>query len=201
MGALLLDKKQQIIHPAYQLFCLKGYHLSMAELANAVGIKTPSLYSHFSGKDEILELMIQKEILHYFDRLDTKLLSAQNMNCKDAMQSLFFFVIEYFSDLKRLRFWRTIPLISNEQLRVKCSRVIAEKDIKSSEHMRQCFMNGIKRGELRPGISESALRLYLVMTQGVLDGMLLYPKENGNNTLATQVFDEYWEGVRATHER
>jgi AcrR family transcriptional regulator len=192
-----LDTKQQIIEAAFELFCEKGYHLSMAELANAVGIKTPSLYSHFSGKDEILELMINKEILRYFDCLNTKLHDAQSMSCKEAMKSLFLYVMEYFSDLRQLRFWRTIPLISNEELRVRCGRLISEKDQSSNDCMRRCFMKGIKSGELRPGISESALGLYLVMIQGILDGMLLFPKVTGENRFAESVYEAYWEGVRA----
>jgi len=192
-----LDTKQQIIEAAFELFCEKGYHLSMAELAKRVGIKTPSLYSHFSGKDQILELMIQNEIIRYFDCLDAKLLCAESMCCRDAMKSLFLFALEYFNDMSRLRFWRTIPLISNEQMRLKCSRLIAEKDRSSNERMRQCFLKGIKNGELRPGISESALHLYLVMIQGVLDGMLLYPKSGNENTFAANIFDAYWGGVRA----
>lgn len=196
-----MDKKQQIIQAAFELFCEKGYHLSMAELANSVGIKTPSLYSHFSGKNQILELMINEEINRYFDCLNFKLISAERMSCKEAMKSLFLFVMEYFEDFSRLRFWRTIPLISNEQLRVKCGRLIAEKDEVSNERMRQCFMKGINDGELRPEISESALRLYLVMIHGILDGMLLYPKAAVENTIAVKVFEAYWEGVRSTQER
>lgn len=189
--------KQQIIEAAYELFCEKGYHLSMAELANAVGLKTPSLYSHFSGKEQILELTLQKEILHYFDCLYNNLLSAEGMSCKEAMKSLFLFVMEYFSDFSLLRLWKTIPLISNEQLRVKCSRLIEEKDKSCNELMRQCFLRGMKNGELKPGLPESALSLYLVMLQGVLDFMLLYPEAMTENTLAANVFDAYWEGVRA----
>lgn len=195
-----MDKKREIIEAAFELFCEKGYHLSMSELAAAVGIKTPSLYSHFSGKDQILELMIQEEIQRYFGCLDARMHNAESMNCKEAMKSLFVFVMEYFGDLKRLRFWRTIPLISNEQLRMKCSRLIAQKDGIYNERMRQCFLNGIKNRELRSGISESSLFLYLTMIQGVLDGMLLYPKGPVDNTLAAKVFDAYWESVRATPE-
>ena len=46
-----MDKKQEILMAAFDIFCEKGYHLSVAELAGAVKIKTPSLYSHFASKD------------------------------------------------------------------------------------------------------------------------------------------------------
>ena len=36
-----MDKKQEILMAAFDIFCEKGYHLSVAELAGAVKIKTP----------------------------------------------------------------------------------------------------------------------------------------------------------------
>ncbi len=193
-----MDKKQEILEAAFELFSKKGDHLSMSELAGAVGIKTPSLYSHFSGKDQILELMVHEEIGRYFDCLDTEIQAAESMSCKDAMKSLYLFVMAYFSDLRRLRFWRLIPLISNEALRVKCSSLIARQDEIYNKRMRRCFQKGVESGELRPGISENALYLYLVMIQGILDGMLLYPKNTGESKLAENVFEAYWESVCAT---
>lgn len=195
-----MNKKQEILAAAFDLFCERGYQLSMSELAGAVGIKTPSLYSHFSGKDEIVEQMIREEVFRYFERLDEKMRGAEHMRCADAMKSLFFFAIQYFSEYKRLRFWRTIPLISNEPLREKCALLIAENDRVYNERMRQCFLKGVKNGELRPEASEGALYLYLAMIQGVLDGMLLFPKNGGEHTLAASVFDAYWSGVRMPPE-
>ena len=69
-----MDKKQEIIEAAFELFCEKGYHLTLSEIAHAVGIKTPSLYSHFNNKDEILELMIHEEIYRYYRLLDDKII-------------------------------------------------------------------------------------------------------------------------------
>ena len=99
--------------------------------------------------------------------------------------------MEYFSEMKRLHFWRAIRLIFNEQLRIKCSSLIAEKDGVCNERMRQRFITGVKDGELRPEASERALYLYFVMTQGILNGMLLYPKAMVENTMAAQVFEAY----------
>ena len=195
-----MNKKQEIIAAAFDLFCEKGYQLSMSELAGAVGIKTPSLYSHFSGKDEIVELMIHEEVRRYFYQLDEKMRHAERMRCADSMRSLYFFAMEYFSEYKRLRFWRTIPLISNEPLRDKCALLIAENDRMYNERMRQCFRKGVEKGELRPDASDGALDLYLAMIQGVLDGMLLFPKNGSENAFAASVFDAYWAGVRMPPE-
>lgn len=192
-----MDKKQEIIEAAFELFCVKGYHLAVSELAKAVAIKTPSLYSHFSSKDQILEIMIQQEINHYFNCLESEMMKAERLNCKEAMKSLLFFVLDYFGEYKRLRFWRTIPLIPNEQLRKTCSMLIAEKDHRYNQRMQECFAKGIENGEIKPEVSQSAFQLYFYMIQGVLDGMLLYPKAKGENVLAMNVFKAYWDGICA----
>lgn len=190
-----MGKKQEIINGAYSLFCEKGYHLSVSELAGAVGIKTPSLYSHYETKDQIIELMIREEIERYFGCLEEKIIQIEPLKCSEAMKSLYYFVVEYFSDYKRLRFWRSIPLIPNEHLRTVCSQLIAEKDSIYTQQVKRCFAKGIESGEIKEGVTESALYLYLCMIQGVMDGMLLYPKGPGENVFAIKVFEAYWNGI------
>lgn len=190
-----MDKKQEIIEAAFELFCEKGYHLTLSEIAHAVGIKTPSLYSHFNNKDEILELMIHEEIYRYYRLLDDKIIEIEPMNIKDAMKNLFVFFMDYFSEYKRLRFWRTIPLIPNDQLRNTSSRLIKEKDSQYKQKLLAYFMEGVYDGELKPDVTASTLHLYLCMIQGVLDAMLLYPNDYQDNIFAEEVFEAYWEGI------
>lgn len=50
--------KEKIIIATLELACEKGLgSLSMSQIANKVGLKKSSLYSHFSSKDEIIEAM------------------------------------------------------------------------------------------------------------------------------------------------
>lgn len=191
-----MGRKQDIINEAYNLFCEKGYHLSVSELANAVGIKTPSLYSHYETKDQIIELMIREEIERYYNCLEETLIQIEHLRCSEVMKSLYFFVVEYFSDYKRLCFWRSVPLIPNEHLKTVCSQLIAEKDSIYTKKMKLRFTQGIESGEIKAGTTENALYLYLCMIQGVMDGMLLYPKGSGENAFAIKVFDAYWEGIK-----
>ena len=196
-----MDKKQEILDAAFELFCTKGYHLSVAELAYAVGIKTPSLYSHFNSKDQILELMIRQEIERYYVCLNEKMMYVENLDCEKAMKSLFDFVLEFFSEYKRLRFWRTLPLIPNENLKNKFSNLIAEQDQIYTQKMKRCFQRGIENREIRSGVTENALYLYLSMIQGVMDGMLLHPKSPAENSFAQKVYAAYWDGIRAIPQK
>jgi hypothetical protein len=52
--------KERIFGSAIELFAQKGFDAtSMREIAEAVGIKKASMYSHFKSKDEILEKIIE----------------------------------------------------------------------------------------------------------------------------------------------
>lgn len=193
-----MDKKQEILNAAFDIFSEKGYHLSVSELASAVKIKTPSLYSHFESKDEIIEQVVRNEIQRYYSCLTEKMLEVKGLSCKEAMKSLYAYVIDYFSKDKRLRFWRAIPFIQNQQLNRISAQLIVDNDGIFKQQMQICFSMGQSNGEIRPDVSPGALRLYLCMIQGVLDGMLLYSEELVNVSNADELFEAYWDGIRNT---
>ena len=53
------DTRQKILDKALELFAAKGYDsVSVGEIAQAVGIKAPSLYNHFPGKRAIFDAIV-----------------------------------------------------------------------------------------------------------------------------------------------
>lgn len=54
------DTKQEILDAALELFSTQGYEAtSVSQIADAVGIRKASLYSHFASKQEILDRLLQ----------------------------------------------------------------------------------------------------------------------------------------------
>lgn len=55
------NTKDKILEAALELFSTNGFEAtSVGDIAKAVGIRTPSLYSHFEGKQAIFDALIQK---------------------------------------------------------------------------------------------------------------------------------------------
>ena len=53
------DTKQKILDKALALFSSRGYDaVSVGEIAQAVGIKAPSLYNHFPSKQAIFDALV-----------------------------------------------------------------------------------------------------------------------------------------------
>lgn len=60
------DTKQVILEKALELFSAKGYDsVSMGEIAKAVGVKAPSLYNHYSGKQAIFDAIVESMAMQY----------------------------------------------------------------------------------------------------------------------------------------
>ena len=56
-----MNTKQKIIENALILFSEKGYEaVTVANIAEAVGIKAPSLYKHFKSKQDIFESILME---------------------------------------------------------------------------------------------------------------------------------------------
>ncbi len=60
------NTKQGILNVALTLFSTQGYEAtSVSEIAELVGIRKASLYSHFAGKQEILDSLMQNVLEQY----------------------------------------------------------------------------------------------------------------------------------------
>ena len=60
------NTKQEILDAALELFSVQGYEAtSISQLADAVGIRKASLYSHFENKQAILDALIQTTLEQY----------------------------------------------------------------------------------------------------------------------------------------
>lgn len=69
MVAVKGNTKQEILDAALELFSVQGYEAtSIAQLAEAVGIRKASLYSHFANKQAILDELTQITLAQYEKR-------------------------------------------------------------------------------------------------------------------------------------
>ena len=55
------NTKDQILEVALDLFSVRGYEAtSISQIADAVGLRKASLYSHFANKQDILDTLVEE---------------------------------------------------------------------------------------------------------------------------------------------
>lgn len=192
-----MDKKNEILNAAYILFSEKGYSLSMSEIAETVNIKAPSIYSHFKSKDEIIELIIKTEIEDCFDTIHKKALKLKDKSCEDKLKNILFYVIEYYAENNRLRFWRHISLLQNKNFRKMSKTLLEDCNHSFAEHIKICFDKGVKAREIKETVSEGQIYLYFAIIQGILNASIfVHDNIKDIRSYATSVWEAYWDGIK-----
>ncbi len=176
------DTKQKIIDKALELFSERGYDsVSVGDIADAVGIKAPSLYNHFSGKQAIFDAIVRSTAAKY--EADTGKIDIHVQNAsqdisvfenitEDALFEKLRQIFEYSlhnETISRFRRMMTIEQFRSPELAVLYSERYVERLI--SYHL-GIFRALIAAGEIRNEDPEALAMMYVspVMTLiGVCD--------------------------------
>ena len=191
------DTKKEIILAMKEEFALKGYMASMSDISKRVGIKVPSIYSHFKSKDDIVLLCIKDEIETFTAYYRANLIWPSDQTVEGTLKHLFFAYINYFKDLDKLRFWNNFDLIPNLELRHASLTLYKQYMLKLQSEISPIFDQGILRKEIRADLDPEAYLMYIVTLQGVLRGMLKF-EGLGNPTeqYYEKVWNMYWESIK-----
>ena len=134
------DTRQKILDKALELFATRGYDaVSVGEIANAVGIKAPSLYNHFSGKQAIFDAIVESTAVQYeadTDKIDIHVQNAAQdipVFTEITAEALFEKVRQIFEyslhneNISRFRHMMTIEQFRSPELAAMYSRRYVER--------------------------------------------------------------------------
>lgn len=193
-----MKRKDEILDIAGSLFSEKGYDLSMSDIAGKIGIKTPSLYSHFDSKDEIICQVLEREMTKMYDFFNMTINGLQNEGTERKLKQLFLSIFDYFETPGQLELWRRIPFVENEMIKMKLTKVILERDAFFSSRVKKIIEEGIQSGEVRENAEDGTMLLYLVMIQGLLDTKLLQKYTDSQlKDYTLTAWQAFWNGIKA----
>ena len=114
-----MDTKERILEEALSLFSKKGFKaVTVEEIAQKVGIKAPSLYKHYKGKNDIFSALIERSTSRYKEFISQILISPDEpptpLDLGDKLSSLLEYSLhdEYIAKLRRII---TIEQFSNKE--------------------------------------------------------------------------------------
>lgn len=196
-----MTTKEFIIDAMTEVFSEKGYMASMQDVATIVGIKVPSIYSHYSGKDEIILLSVKKEIENFRNYIQDIYEKFNKERSETLLKEIFFSYIEYFKKEKRMAFWNNfdlIPDMSLKKLHMEEYKQYMEWFVKI---LKDIFEQGKETGELKREADKEYHLLYIVTLQGILRGLL---KFSGSDELQSihhdKIWDLLWESIKGNQK-
>lgn len=193
-----MPTKDRILDSALTLFSEKGYDgVGVDLIAENAGIKGPSLYKHFKGKEDILDALIEKAESYYQQNFG----SAQNPGKVPASMDE---LIDL--SLKRIEFTLHDPMIKKvrrmltmEQFRSHRIGLLTTKyniDIVQNIY-REIFRQMMENGTMRPGNPEM---LAMEFASPVSLLIQLYAREPERESEILQRIEEYFRYFADEHK-
>ncbi|MET3290267.1 UNVERIFIED_CONTAM: TetR/AcrR family transcriptional repressor of cmeABC operon [Brevibacillus sp. OAP136] len=187
----------QIKAVSLPLFAKHGYEgASLSDIAQGVGIKKPSIYAHFKGKEDLF-LAVFEDVLHHqvvemeqllegMDRADTEkvLYAYLRANCLYFKQE----------DVKAAFLKRAMlfpPAALADELRARFLK--QEEQLLAS--LTGIFTEGLQKGHLRPNKLNDLIAAYLAMMDGLFIQLYYYTDENHDERIAG-AWNIFWSGVK-----
>jgi Transcriptional regulator len=189
--------KEVIKEMALSLFAQKGYYgTTMNDIAKLVGIKTPSLYSHFSGKEELFFSVYEDLANEYVSLMDQIMNNAESMDIEDRLFYIFEqFIIYYINNPERLSFWNQIILFTPSELKERFFSHISNCDTRSQKKMEEILAKEIEQGQLRNGSPLIMSWSFRAMREGIINWMMMAP-ELRKEELIKAYWTDLWLGLK-----
>lgn len=190
--------KYKIKDVALKLFALKGYEsTTMRDIAKEVGIKAPSIYSHYINKEAIFLELVDDLIKQFtWENIDLNELSKQDsFNLKDVLFDVFSGYYNYFTKNKyQLLFWQRIRFLPPSGLEEKYSTNVLLYDRPVVNVYIDLFGLAISKGQLSEKKMEILVLPYFAFVSGYIDSLLIVPTHLTDEQLRL-AFEVFWKCI------
>jgi TetR/AcrR family transcriptional regulator, cholesterol catabolism regulator len=139
------DKRAMIIRRAAELFERDGYHgTNMSQIALAAGIRKPTLYHYFAGKEEILYGIHREAMLRLFEAHARR---PENLSAKEALRGIVSDVLDLMNTVKG-----SFRVVSEHfrDLSPENRETIGNERERYRQLIEDVLQRGIENGEFRP---------------------------------------------------
>lgn len=188
-------RKELILQIAYEKFSKKGYNTPLSEIAKEAGIKKQSIYNYYENKDELFCEMIKKEIDTYFNERIKEIRDLKDGAPEDQLKTIFFSIIDYFSDIPKLKFWRWLLLIESKELFERTQSSIQHYEGEFATGLRSCIANLLGDEKKVEEFGNPIIQSFMSLVHGTLDGILLYHDVFETKKYTENVWFMFWTGV------
>ncbi|UNC91330.1 TetR/AcrR family transcriptional regulator [Candidatus Contubernalis alkaliaceticus] len=170
--------KDIIKEKALSLFAQRGYDgTTMKDIAELVGIKTPSLYAHFTSKEELFFSVYEDLANEYVYLMEKIMGTAENMDMEDKLFFIFQqYMIYYMKNPEIQAFWNQITLFTPPVIKEKFFAHVANCDGRIQKKMEKIFEEGIEKGFFRKDCPIRMSLSFRFFREGIINWMMVMPE-------------------------
>ncbi|WP_077622594.1 TetR/AcrR family transcriptional regulator [Sediminibacillus massiliensis] len=176
-------------------FANYGYEgASLSEIAKEAGIKKPTIYSHYKGKDDLFLTVVRyvfdverRRILVYFQ-------TSKHKSMKAKLKGFFDFIEEGFNQSNTVKFLLRMCFFPPWNLKFEVAKIVNAFIEGMQRLLKKLMQNHQESGELNGVDIHNASLAYITLIDGVVIE-LLFTGKNKYFERVNASFPIYWQGI------
>lgn len=190
-----MDTKEKILKESRAFFASNGYEgTTMTMIANKIGIKKPSLYSHYTSKEQIFKDVLDKEVTDYIEFLHGSM-KTDDSSVKDRLYKL---LVEHAlgDDEDSMNFYYRFIKYQPVELEDYVVDKFSEMEKETQEIFENILKQGKKNREIDPILSNSQIyKTYFLLVDGLSTMPEAY-KNKMNDQELFGIWEVFFRGIK-----
>src|SRR5690554_5001824 len=189
-------KKEDILKKSLELFANQGYFgTSMEHIAQAVGIKKASLYSHYSGKESIFTAVFNAILADYTKFITDLTACNENTKTLEKLKTIFSCYIKNCKNNNKQAFWDRYYYYPPEYMKYYIFNKTQEIEMRFIDQITAIIEQGIKNSEIKnKSAYDLALSFYYMMI-GFAMGIKFYEEREIDQDI-TRCITVFLDGIK-----
>ncbi|MCV9901009.1 TetR/AcrR family transcriptional regulator [Exiguobacterium sp. N5] len=189
-----MNTKDKIMQSARTRFARDGYEgLSLAAVAEDVGIRKASLYAHIDGKEQLFKQVVSDMANRYEEVWQTTCDDTAGRPPLERIDSIVNTLTSFFSDHETWMLTKRMLLVPPPEFREYIEEVIGTVETKLKRFEKEQFRLAMERGDLPVQSLDELYAAYYCFLDGVL--LSLFTFEEDRNMRQQAAFRIFKKGV------
>ena len=181
------------------LFARNGYEgTSLADIAEGVGIKKPSLYAHFKGKEDLFLSVFQDVLWEHVAHAEQLMITIEHSTLEEKLFTILRDTCQYYLNHEdKITFLKRVMLFPPDFLKNDLRAKFLESEQAFTKILHSIFTEGVEQKVIRNVPIEDLLASYYCLIDGLFIQMFYYGTEKYEARLQS-VWNIFWAGVKTT---
>lgn len=188
-----MKKRDEILHVTYLLFSELGYGLSLSQVTGRMGLKKQSIYNYFESKDKLITEMLIWKISEYYDGLMSVVHATRRDMPDQRLNTIMDYSIQYFLNPVNLGLRRWLVISDIYKGIGEVYNLVETYENRFLDQLRIIIKEAMDIGLILNENIEDVLFSFLVLVQGMIDGMFVYTKQRKPEVLIQSIIKKFWK--------
>ncbi|ELK48868.1 UNVERIFIED_CONTAM: TetR/AcrR family transcriptional regulator [Halobacillus marinus] len=188
--------KENIMEESLTLFANQGYeNTTLANIADAVGIKKPSIYNHFDNKEAIFLSVLYHVAERESDYLISETSLSKDHTIAERLKHLYCTYLDHMSNSTEGMFFKRVTFFPPEDFSDDIQEVFLMIEKTLTDILVPILEQGIKEKVIRPLPTEQLTSAFYTLTNGLFLEENFYDKEVFHKRQEAS-WEVFWLGVQ-----